>query len=241
MKKLIIRKKEKKKKFSPKLMFYSFLAVSLFVIWLGAKTTENQTKEITEKPVLVENKYTSEISKKPDQPNEKASNEEKMINEIKETFENTSDDEKLSLPSPKAEEKQFVTYIMLPSDGEIIKHFSDSELLYSKTLADYRTHPALDIKTQIGDDVFSPQNGKVTEIAKDEELGYSVTIDHGNMISKVSNLSSKIDLKVGDKLNIGQKIGICGDSAQYEIADEPHIHFELKVNGINVNPLEYLE
>ena len=60
------------------------------------------------------------------------------------------------------------------------------------------------------------------------------------MISKISNLSSKIDVKVGDKINLGQSIAIVGDSAEYEIADEPHIHYELIVNGVNVNPLEYV-
>lgn len=241
MKKIIVKKKEHKKRISPKIMFYSFLMLSILVILAGSYSVNNKTKTIAENPNSKEapasqpHIYTetiSDISKE---------QEEMLIEQIEETLEDTTDDKTMSLPSPKGDEKQVTTYIRLPVTGDIIKPFSDSELIYSETMADYRTHPGLDIKSDIGDDVFCPQNGKIAEISKDDELGYSVKIDHGNMISKISNLSSKIDLKVGDKVNIGQKIGICGDSADYESADKPHIHYELTVNGVNVNPLQYLE
>lgn len=243
MKKLIIKKKKEKKKISPKVMFYTFLIMSLGVIWLGAYSVNNHTTPLSEKPVSKE-KDQPEI-KDPSYevipPDSDKQAEETIIKQIEETFETPKTDERISLPSPDDNEKQVVSYIKLPVAGEITKHFSDSELIYSETMADYRTHPGVDILSTIGADIYSPQNGKITEISKDDELGYSITIDHGNMISRISNLSSKIDLKVGDKVNIGQKIAICGDSADYEIADKPHIHYELKINGINVNPLEYVE
>lgn len=243
MKKLIIKKKEKRKKLNPKVMFYTFLMLALGVIWLGSYTVNDHTKHLTEKPVSKEEEkpVSKATNKEVNTTDTKKNNEEILIKEIEETLENTTNNERASLPSPKGDEKAVITYIKLPVSGDIIKPFSDSELIYSETMADYRTHSGIDIQSNIGDDVFCPQNGKITEISKDEELGYSITVDHGNMISKISNLSSKINLNVGDKVNLGQKIAICGDSADYEIADKPHIHYELKVNGVNVDPLEYLE
>ena len=238
MKKLIIKKPQKKKPISGKLIFCSFLAVSLFVIWLGSYTANKKTDNAIDKPVSITESQPSEPLM-PIADEQKLNDEESVINEITQSFENPTQDT-MSLPTPKGDEKQVITYINLPVSGDIIKEFSDSELIYSRTMADYRTHPGIDIRSEIGQKVISPQNGRISEISKDEQLGYTITIDHGNMISKISNLSSKIDVKVGDKINLGQSIAIVGDSAEYEIADEPHIHYELIVNGVNVNPLEYV-
>ena len=238
MKKLIIKNKPKKKFLTTKTAFFTFLIMAVIVIWLGAYNTDTST----------ENKIHTTVSTKEIQTPSKETkkelqkiNEEELINEIQETFETVNNTDKLSYTPPKDNEKDIITYIALPLSGEISKEFSDTELIYSKTMNDYRTHSGIDIKADIGSDVCSPQNGRITEISKDEHLGYTITIDHGNMKSKISNLSSKIDLKVGDKVNLGQKIAISGDSAEYEISDPPHIHYELIVNGVNVNPLEYIE
>ena len=50
---------------------------------------------------------------------------------------------------------------------------------------------------------------------------------------------TKLLVKVGDSVKCGDKIANVGDSAVFELAEEPHLHFELKVNGISVNPLDY--
>ena len=47
-------------------------------------------------------------------------------------------------------------------------------------------------------------------------------------------------MTVGTKLDSGAKIGCVGDSAISELADEPHLHFEVIVNEASVNPLDYI-
>ena len=76
----------------------------------------------------------------------------------------------------------------------------------------------------------------VTETVK--EL---VEITHKNGVKTVySNLSGENLVTVGTKLDSGAKIGCVGDSAISELADEPHLHFEVIVNEASVNPLDYI-
>ena len=47
-------------------------------------------------------------------------------------------------------------------------------------------------------------------------------------------------LKVGDEVKRGDKIGTVGDTSLFELADEPHLHFEMVYQGKKVNPMDYL-
>ena len=57
-----------------------------------------------------------------------------------------------------------------------------------------------------------------------------------------SNLSSinDITVKVGDTVKCGDRIAYVGDSAVYELAEEPHLHFEVLLKDVKVNPLDYI-
>ena len=47
-------------------------------------------------------------------------------------------------------------------------------------------------------------------------------------------------IEVGGTVEMGQVIGYVGDSALVEIAEEPHVHLEMKINGDYVDPLDYV-
>ena len=72
-------------------------------------------------------------------------------------------------------------------------------------------------------------------------LGNTVEITHeGGIVSRYSNLSETSLPTVGTKVDSGAKIGCVGDSAISELADEAHLHFEMLVSGVSVNPLDYI-
>ena len=73
-------------------------------------------------------------------------------------------------------------------------------------------------------------------------LGYTVEITHRNdMKTRYSNLSSDIgELKVGDEVASGDLIGYIGDTSISELAEEPHLHFEILLMDKKVNPLDYI-
>ncbi len=82
-------------------------------------------------------------------------------------------------------------------------------------------------------------SGTVTHAGgdNDQPLGISITIDHGNGVTTVYGHLSQLQVKVGDKVEIGQTIGIGGSTG---IATGPHLHFEVRKNGDTVDPLHVL-
>ena len=69
-----------------------------------------------------------------------------------------------------------------------------------------------------------------------------MVIDHGSGVkSYYSNLEDNdLIARVGTLLKAGDLIGEVGDSSISELAEEPHLHFEVKVSDVSVDPLEYI-
>ena len=131
----------------------------------------------------------------------------------------------------------------MPVVGTVAKNFEIDVPVYSLTMNDYRAHTGVDIAASIGDEVVSASSGTVCKIWNDPLMGRCVTIDHGDDIyTTYMNLAeeSAAELEVGARLSMGQSIGAIGESAIIEIAEEPHLHLEMKVNGNYVDPLEYM-
>ena len=149
---------------------------------------------------------------------------------------NTDTDGDTGTPAPEAK-PTFVS----PVVGTVIKSHSTTVPVFSNTLDEWRIHTGLDISTEENAEVYASSAGEVTSIFTDPMLGKTVEITHSeNHKSYYSNLSADgIKVAVGDKVNEGTLIATVGDTSVSEIADEPHLHFELKVNGASVNPLDY--
>ena len=114
--------------------------------------------------------------------------------------------------------------------------------VFSVTLGEWRVHTGIDISCEEGAGVFASEAGVVSGIYSDPMLGYTVEITHKDDIkTRYSNLSSDLgELKVGDTVALGDKIGVVGDSSISELADEPHLHFEVLLKDVKVNPLDYI-
>ena len=120
-------------------------------------------------------------------------------------------------------------------------HSTDAPV-YSPTLGEWRVHTGLDIAADEGSEVRAIADGTVTKIYNHPMHGKTVEITHkGDIVSIYSNLSEKdIAVKEGDTVKSGAKLGVIGDTSVKELADEPHLHFELKFKGKSVNPLTYI-
>lgn len=124
----------------------------------------------------------------------------------------------------------------LPCDGEIIKKYSPDQPLYSKTMADWRTHDGIDIRTQEGEKIRSVGNGKVTKVISDPMLGYIIEIDYGSFIGRYCSLKQGTGVSIDDIVSIGDEIGEIG-TVPIESADEPHLHFEAVRDGKTIDPM----
>ncbi|NLN40622.1 MAG: peptidoglycan DD-metalloendopeptidase family protein [Clostridiales bacterium] len=132
--------------------------------------------------------------------------------------------------------------MVYPVQGNILKEHTMDELVYSKTLKEWRTHPGLDIEASTGTEVKAALGGTVEEITEDPLMGICITLDHGNGLKTFyANLSTGNMVTVGQKVDKGQIISGVGSTASAEILDGPHLHFEVLLNGQSVDPKQYLK
>lgn len=101
-----------------------------------------------------------------------------------------------------------------------------------------RKHTGLDIAAPVGTAVKASDGGTVTWVGYEGGYGKLIKIDHGaNYVSYYGHLS-KYNVKVGQKVYKGQKIGEVGNTGN---STGPHLHFEIRKNGVVKNPLSYLK
>lgn len=130
------------------------------------------------------------------------------------------------------------------SAGVIAKDHDPTIQVYSATMGDYRVHLGLDIATEENAPVLAVAAGKVERIWEDSLMGTCVAISHNDADKTVSiykNLGKELASGVVKDATVkaGQQIGCVGDTAILELADEPHLHFEMTVGGISVDPKDY--
>jgi murein DD-endopeptidase MepM/ murein hydrolase activator NlpD len=140
----------------------------------------------------------------------------------------------------KAEAVNIDTMI-LPVFGNISADFSDTELIYSKTIDSWITHSGLDLKAEEGSPVRAALDGVVLETVDDAQWGLTIVLDHGDGIcTRYSNLSTLDLVSKGQKLKKGDVISGVGKTALSEITEDPHLHFELMRDNKNIDPKNYL-
>lgn len=97
-------------------------------------------------------------------------------------------------------------------------------------------HRGLDIDGDTGDPAYAPESGKVERAGWSNGYGYNVIINHGNGIKTLQGHFSKILVEAGDTVERGDVIALIGSTGW---STGPHIHFEVIVNGVKVNPFTY--
>jgi murein DD-endopeptidase MepM/ murein hydrolase activator NlpD len=99
-------------------------------------------------------------------------------------------------------------------------------------------HEGTDFRAQAGDPVTSAANGRVVLAQPLEVRGNAVVVDHGwGVLSGYYHLS-RIDVAIGQPVLAGEIIGLAGATG---LATGPHLHFEVRVHNVNVEPLQWLD
>lgn len=129
-----------------------------------------------------------------------------------------------------------------PVEGEIVRDFAVDSLIFSETLQEWTTHTGIDIKADKTTVVKSAEKGTVKSIKNDPRYGLTVVVEHENGFKTVySNLLTSEFVVEGEKIEKGQSIGTVGNTAAFEIADEPHLHFEMIKDSTQVDPNIYIK
>jgi murein DD-endopeptidase MepM/ murein hydrolase activator NlpD len=98
-------------------------------------------------------------------------------------------------------------------------------------------HEGLDISNRIGTPVIATADGIVSATGKDFSYGNVVVISHGFAIISRYNHLSKILVSAGRRVKRGDIIAEVGTTGR---STGPHLHYEVRVNGIPVNPARYI-
>jgi hypothetical protein len=130
-----------------------------------------------------------------------------------------------------------------PKDSKIYKpNQTDVKYIWPTTGCISRcvvdSHIACDIVNTSMPPVFTIADGRVTQVNENNGDGYgnTIVVDHGNGITSLYAHLSEMYVSKGQTIKQSEKIGRIGNTGN---SNEPHLHIEIKQNGINQNPLDF--
>lgn len=137
-------------------------------------------------------------------------------------------------------ETKLQTYIdavptLWPTSGRISSYFGIRSDPFNSS---EKKHEGLDIAASTGASIKAAASGTVTFSDRNGNYGKCVIINHGNGISTLYGHAHELRVKVGQKVKKGDVIATVGSTGR---STGPHLHFEVRVNGTQVNPLDYLD
>lgn len=95
----------------------------------------------------------------------------------------------------------------------------------------------VDLMAPVGTGVYAAHGGTVTLARWYGGYGYCVIIDVGNGVQLVYGHASKLTVTEGQHIDSGQLVALSGNSG-YSFS--PHVHFEVRVNGVATDPVQFL-
>jgi murein DD-endopeptidase MepM/ murein hydrolase activator NlpD len=119
----------------------------------------------------------------------------------------------------------------MPLDGWLSKGFKEDP----KTLGG--AHPGIDIAASAGKEVMATASGEVKFADWDDYYGKLIIIDHKKGYQTYYGHNSELRVSKNEKVKRGQVIALSGNSGR---SSAPHLHYEIKKNGVSVDPEKYI-
>ena len=204
------------------------LCLALLIIIISAAMA-NRSNEPDAEPVIKDEETESE--KESESESQSESESDTQTEAPKKDTSNNSSNVSSGLPS-----------FTLPANGTLTNKHDPELQVFSPTMQDYRVHLGIDIQTEENAPVYAAADGTVSKIWSDTLMGYCIAIKHsGNCITVYKNLAASLPQGIAEGVAVraGQLIASVGNSAMVEVADEAHLHFEMTVADLAVDPLEY--
>ena len=127
-----------------------------------------------------------------------------------------------------------------PVSGRVLNSYSGDELVYNKTLGDWRTHNGIDYACAKDAAVQSPTAGTVVLAGSNGSWGPTVAIkDSAGRVWRLCGVASPA-VKEGETVSAGQTLGKVG-SVSCECAEESHIHLEVKQDDSYLDPAKLMQ
>jgi murein DD-endopeptidase MepM/ murein hydrolase activator NlpD len=132
-------------------------------------------------------------------------------------------------------EKMRNTPSIMPTSGWLSSAFSKSRL--HPILHERRAHEGIDVSAPQGSPIIAPAGGTVVKVGVEGGYGNILEIDHGNGIVTRYAHCSRILVRAGQRVERSDVIAKVGSTG---LSVGPHLHYEIIVNGKNVDPLKYV-
>lgn len=121
-----------------------------------------------------------------------------------------------------------------PAEGHLTSGFG---YRVSPFTGQSKLHAGIDISNRVGTPVAAPAKGTVTFVGWQGAYGNCVIINHGNSITTRYAHLQKVLAKEGQTVNRGDIIATLGNSGR---STGPHLHYEVRIGGVPVNPMRYI-
>ncbi len=146
-------------------------------------------------------------------------------------------DELIDLALGKEEMLRSVPAIIPISNKDLTRTASGYGMRIHPIYRISKFHYGMDFTAPEGTEVYATGNGTVVSVQSSQRgLGKHIIIDHGFGYQSVYGHLSNFNVRVGQRVQRGDIIGYVG-STGLSVAD--HLHYEIKLNGINVDPVNY--
>lgn len=133
------------------------------------------------------------------------------------------------------------TYVVPMQGATVVKDYSGTKLQYNNSLKQWEIHKAVDFLVGENTEVAAVANGTVSEIYTNHLEGTVVKIAHDKgLVSVYKSLDKNVKVAVGDSVAAGTVIGNASNSMTEELNTGVHLHLEMWLNGVKVDPNNYL-
>lgn len=228
--------------------FYVALGICLAAIAIASFVTYNNVKNyvlkesVSKQSLEMGQKFKNESNRevRDKEFDERTSN---YLNDLKDTeYEKekilkAKEENNINIPV-KAQKAGSILY---PSENKnVLKSYSGDNPVFSKTFNDWRVHNGADFALEKGSKVKAITNGEVKNIFEDQILGFTVEVEHeGGFTAYYSGLDQNVLVKLSDKLESGQEIGVI-DKIPGESEDGYHLHLSIKKADKFIDPMKIL-
>lgn len=131
--------------------------------------------------------------------------------------------------------------MLWPMEGNVILNYSMDSTVYFATLEQYKYNPAVIIAGEVNDKVYSVAKGKVTDISNNEETGCTMTVELGDGYEAVYGQLKEPNFVKGDYVESGHVLGFVAEPTKYYSVEGSNLYFELRKDGVPVDPVEFFE
>jgi murein DD-endopeptidase MepM/ murein hydrolase activator NlpD len=121
-----------------------------------------------------------------------------------------------------------------PVEGRVGSSFGEREDPFN---GEGKFHTGIDIEAPWGTPVRASADGEVSGASMGAGYGREVVLDHGHSFLTVYGHLSSVAVVAGQRVIRGQVIGYVGQTGR---ATGPHLHYEVRINNVPVNPHKYL-